>query len=34
MIHAADIAAKVDQATPGSYQFIEMPLPPKSGYSK
>ena len=23
------IAAKVDAATPGSYEFIEMPLPPK-----
>jgi hypothetical protein len=27
--HAATIAAKVDAATPGSYDFIEMPLPPK-----
>jgi hypothetical protein len=26
--HGAAIAAKVDAATPGSYQFIEMP-PPK-----
>jgi hypothetical protein len=23
------ISAKVDAATPGSYDFIEMPLPPK-----
>jgi predicted nuclease of predicted toxin-antitoxin system len=28
--HGAMIAAKVDAATPGSYDFIEMPLPPKS----
>jgi hypothetical protein len=27
--HEAEIAAKVDAATPGSYDFIEMPLPPK-----
>jgi hypothetical protein len=27
--HAAAIAAAVDKATPGSYQFIEMPLPPR-----
>jgi hypothetical protein len=27
--HGATIAAKVDAATPGSYHFIEMPLPPK-----
>ena len=27
--HGAAIAAEVDAATPGSYQFIEMPLPPK-----
>jgi predicted nuclease of predicted toxin-antitoxin system len=27
--HGVAIAAKVDAATPGSYQFIEMPLPPK-----
>lgn len=27
--HGAAIAAKVDAATPGSYEFIEMPLPPK-----
>ncbi|MGA3119062.1 MAG: hypothetical protein ABSF90_32165 [Syntrophobacteraceae bacterium] len=27
--HGATIAAKVDAATPGSYDFIEMPLPPK-----
>ena len=25
--HGAAIAAKVDAATPGSYEFIEMPLP-------
>ncbi len=28
--HGLAIAAKVDAATPGSYDFIEMPLPPKS----
>jgi hypothetical protein len=27
--HGATIADKVDAATPGSYDFIEMPLPPK-----
>jgi hypothetical protein len=27
--HGATIAAKVDAATPGSYDFIEMALPPK-----
>jgi hypothetical protein len=27
--HGATIAAKVEAATPGSYEFIEMPLPPK-----
>ena len=27
--HEAAIAAKVDAAIPGSYDFIEMPLPPK-----
>jgi hypothetical protein len=27
--HGAAIAAKVDAATPGRYEFIEMPLPPK-----
>lgn len=27
--HGAAIAAKVDAATPGSYEFIEMPPPPK-----
>jgi hypothetical protein len=27
--HAPAIAAKVDAATPGGYDFIEMPLPPK-----
>ena len=27
--HGAAIAAKVDAATPGSHEFIEMPLPPK-----
>ena len=27
--HGAAIAAKVDAATPGSYEFIEMPLPRK-----
>jgi hypothetical protein len=28
--HGPAIAAKVDAATPGSYEFIEMPLSPKS----
>ena len=28
--HETAIAAKVDAATPGSYAFIEIPLPPKS----
>lgn len=28
--HGATIADKVYEATPGSYDFIEMPLPPKS----
>jgi hypothetical protein len=28
--YAAAIAAAVDAAAPGSYTFIEMPLPPKS----
>ena len=27
--HRAAIAAKVGAATPGSYEFIELPLPPK-----
>ena len=27
--HGLAIATKVDAATPGSYDFIEMPLPPK-----
>jgi hypothetical protein len=27
--HAAAITEKVNAATPGSYEFIEMPLPPK-----
>jgi len=27
--HGAAITASVDAATPGSYAFIEMPLPPK-----
>jgi hypothetical protein len=27
--HGAEIAARVDAATPGSYDFIEMPLPSK-----
>ena len=27
--HGAAIAAKVDAATPGGYEFIEMPLPPR-----
>ena len=34
MIHAAEIATKVDEATPGSYHFIEMPLPPKPRFSR
>ena len=29
-IHGVAIAAKVDEVMPGSYQFTEMPLPPKS----
>lgn len=29
--HGAAIAVKVETATPGSYDFIEMPLPPRSG---
>jgi hypothetical protein len=28
--HGTVIAAKVDAATPGSCDFVEMPLPPKS----
>jgi hypothetical protein len=27
--HGATVAAKVDAAIPGSYEFVEMPLPPK-----
>jgi len=27
--HRAEISAKTDAATPGSYEFIEMTLPPK-----
>ena len=27
--HGAEIAAKADAATPGSFAFLEMPLPPK-----
>jgi hypothetical protein len=27
--HGAAITAQVDRATPGSYSFLEMPLPPK-----
>jgi hypothetical protein len=27
--HAAAIAVAVDRSTPGSYHFIEMPLPPR-----
>jgi hypothetical protein len=27
--HGATITAKVDTVTPGSYDFIEMPLPPR-----
>jgi hypothetical protein len=27
--HALEITAKTDAAAPGSYDFIEMPLPPK-----
>lgn len=29
--YAAKIVAAVDAAKPGSFEFIEMPLPPKSG---
>jgi hypothetical protein len=29
--HAAEITAQVEAATPGSYAFIEMPIPPTSG---
>lgn len=32
--HAAEIASKVDSATQGGYDFIEMPLPPKPQFSK
>lgn len=28
-LHEAEIAQAVDAATPGSYRFIEIPLPPK-----
>ena len=28
--HREEIATKTDAAAPGSYEFIEMPLPPKS----
>jgi len=28
-LHEMEIVAKVDAVTPGSYVFIEMPLPPK-----
>jgi hypothetical protein len=28
--HGATIATRVEAATPGSYEFIEMPLPPKT----
>ncbi len=34
MAHATAIAAKVDAAAPGSYEFVEMPLPPKQRFSK
>ena len=27
--YAAEITARVDAAKPGSYQFVEMPVPPK-----
>jgi len=27
--HQASIVAAVEAATPGSYHFVEMPLPPK-----
>jgi len=27
--HGATITAKIDEATPGSHQFIEMPVPPR-----
>jgi hypothetical protein len=29
--HHVQISARVDAATPGSYDFIEIPRPPKSG---
>jgi hypothetical protein len=29
-VHGAVISASAGSATPGSYEFIEMPLPPKS----
>jgi hypothetical protein len=32
--HASEIAMAADAAAPGSYQFIEMPLPPKHRFSK
>lgn len=32
--HAAEITASVDAAIPGSYQFIEIPLPPKARFSE
>lgn len=34
MLHSAEIASKVGEATAGSYHFIEMPLPPKPRFSK
>lgn len=34
MNHDAEIAAKVDATTPVSYEFIEMPLPPKPRFSR
>ncbi len=32
--HLDQVAAAVDRATPNSYSFIEMPLPPKQPYRR
>jgi hypothetical protein len=34
MTHSAEVAARIDAATPGSQGFIVMPLPPKPRSSK
>lgn len=34
MGHAEEIAAMADAATPGSYQFVAMPRPPKPRFSR